>query len=121
MSNHRIDRVSEDIKRELVFIMRDLKDPRISGMLSIVKVDVSGDLSVAKIYISAMEGVDTARKSVDGLTSAAPFIRRRLSERVKIRKLPELKFIADSSIQYASDISKKMDDISAQYSPVDDE
>ena len=64
MAGFHIDRISEDIKREIVSIMRELKDPRISDMLTVVKVDVSGDLSYAKVYISAMDGIDAAKRSV---------------------------------------------------------
>ena len=62
MAGFHIDRISEDIKREIVSIMRELKDPRISDMLTVVKVDVSGDLSYAKVYISAIEGMDLFEK-----------------------------------------------------------
>ena len=64
MAGHRIDRITEDIKRELIAILREVKDPRVSGMLSIVKVDVSNDLSYAKVYVSAIEGpkMDGTRK-----------------------------------------------------------
>lgn len=70
MAGYRIDRVSEDIKREIIAIMRELKDPRIQGMLTVVRVEVSSDLSFAKVYVSAMEGLETARLAVKGLTSA---------------------------------------------------
>ena len=70
MAGFHIGRISEDIKREIVSIMRELKDPRISDMLTVVKVDVSGDLSYAKIYISAIDGIESAKKSVKGLESA---------------------------------------------------
>ena len=54
MAGYKIDRISEDIKRELISIMRDVKDPRVSGkLLSVVKVDVSNDLSYAKVYVSS--------------------------------------------------------------------
>ena len=76
MAGFRVGRLSEDIKRTLVEILRELKDPRISEMLSIVKVDVSGDLSHAKIYVSAMEGFEKTKESVKGLSHAAGFIRR---------------------------------------------
>ena len=64
MAGYRIDRVSEDIKREIIAIMRELKDPRIQGMLTVVRVEVSSDLSFAKVYVSAMEGLETARLAV---------------------------------------------------------
>lgn len=54
MPGYHIDRITEDIKREIVAILRELKDPRISGMLTVVKVSVTNDLSYAKVYVSAM-------------------------------------------------------------------
>ena len=71
MAGFHIDRISEDIKREIVSIMRELKDPRISDMLTVVKVDVSGDLSYAKVYISAIDGIDAAKRSVKGIYQKA--------------------------------------------------
>lgn len=112
MAGYKVNRIAEDIKRELSVIMRSLKDPRISGMLSIVRVEVTNDFSLAKIYVSAMEGMDTAKNSVKGLTSAAGYIRHELGERLKIRKTPELKFIADNSIEHGMGIAKLLDDMS---------
>lgn len=112
MSGHRINRISEDIKRHLSEILRTLKDPRISKLLSIVKVDVAGDLSIAKIYISAIEGYDETLSSVEALKSAQGFVRRELASRLKLRHTPELKFIADDSIIYGSNISRMIDEIS---------
>lgn len=112
MAGFHIDRISEDIKREIISIMRELKDPRISGMLTVVKVDVSNDLSYAKIYISAMEGIEVAKSSVKGLTSAAGYIRKQLGTRLHLRKSPELKFIADDSIAKGMDLFEKIKEIS---------
>lgn len=112
MAGFHIDRISEDIKREIISIMRELKDPRISGMLTVVKVEVSGDLSFAKIYISAMEGIDAAKKSVKGLDSAQGYIRKQLGSRLHLRKSPELKFVADDSIEKGMDIFEKIKEIS---------
>lgn len=108
MAGFRVGRLSEDIKRTLVEILRELKDPRISEMLSIVKVDVSGDLSHAKIYVSAIEGFEKTKESVKGLSHAAGFIRREISGRLRLRKSPELKFIADDSIEHSAEISKML-------------
>lgn len=108
MAGFHIDRISEDIKREIISIMRELKDPRISGMLTVVKVDVSGDLSYAKIYISAIEGIETAKSSVKGLESASGYIRKQLGSRLHLRKSPELKFIADDSISKGMDLFEKI-------------
>ena len=87
MPGYHIDRITEDIKREIVAILRELKDPRISGMLTVVKVSVTNDLSYAKVYVSAMEGVEAAKASV------------KLGRRLHLRKCPELRFIADDSIE----------------------
>ena len=88
MAGFHIDRISEDIKREIVSIMRELKDPRISDMLTVVKVDVSGDLSYAKVYI-----------------------RKQLGSRLHLRKSPELRFIADDSIEKGMDLFEKIKEI----------
>ena len=111
MAGYRVDRVSEDIKREIAAIMRELKDPRIQGMLTVVNVDVSSDASFAKVYVSAMEGIATAKLAVKGLTSATGYIRREVGKRQHLRKTPELKFIADDSIERGMEIAKKLGDI----------
>lgn len=108
MAGYRIDRVSEDIKREIIAIMRELKDPRIQGMLTVVRVEVSSDLSFAKVYVSAMEGLETAQLAVRGLTSATGYVRREVGSRLHLRKTPELKFIADDSIAHGMEITKKL-------------
>lgn len=99
MPGYHIDRITEDIKREIVAILRELKDPRISGMLTVVKVSVTNDLSYAKVYVSAMEGMEAAKASVKSLTAAQGYIRHELGRRLHLRKCPELRFIADDSIE----------------------
>ncbi len=112
MAGFHIDRISEDIKREIISIMRELKDPRINSMLTVVKVEVSGDLSYAKVYISAIEGMEAAKTSVKGLESAGGYIRKQLGARLHLRKSPELKFIADDSIEKGMNLFEKIKDIS---------
>ncbi len=112
MAGFHIDRITEDIKREIISIIRELKDPRINPMLTVVKVDVSGDLSYAKVYISAIEGIDAAKESVKGLTSAQGYIRKQLGSRLHLRKSPELKFIADDSIVKGMDLFDKIKELS---------
>ncbi|MEG0894323.1 MAG: 30S ribosome-binding factor RbfA [Oscillospiraceae bacterium] len=106
MPSFRIDRTSEDIKNALITIFRELKDPRISDMISIIKLDLSGDLSHCKVYISSITG--NTEESVKGLKSASGFIRKEISQRVKLRKAPEFHFIADNSIQISADINKTL-------------
>ena len=111
MAGFHIERISEDIKREIISIMRELKDPRINSMITVVKVEVSGDLSYAKVYISAIEGIEAAKSSIKGLQSASGYIRKQLGTRLHLRKSPELKFIADDSIQKGMDLFEKIKEI----------
>lgn len=111
MASYKNARLNEDIRRELTDILRGIKDPRVDPMLSIVKVDLSGDQSYCKVYVSSVSGMETAKESVKGLTSGAGFIRRELGGRLKMRRSPELKFIADDSIQHSADIAEKLREI----------
>ncbi len=106
MAGYKLGRITSDIKVTLSDILRDVKDPRVSKLLSVVKVDVSGDLSYASIYVSAIEGKEKTEESVKALKNAAGYIRRELGARMKLRKVPELKFIADNSIEKSSEISR---------------
>ena len=72
MSSYRMDRTSEDIKRELTAILRTVKDPRVTGLVSIVRAEVSSDLSYAKIHISSMDGLEAAKTAVSAASSAGP-------------------------------------------------
>ncbi len=109
MASVKIGRAAADIRRELVDLFAEMKDPRVSKLLSIVKIDVSGDLSYATVYVSAIEGYDKTVESVKGLKNAAGYLRRELGARLKLRKTPELRFVADNSIEHSAQISKIID------------
>lgn len=111
MPSHRVERAAEDVRRELSDILRGLKDPRITGLLSIVKLDLSSDYSYCKVYISSMDGLAAAESAVEGLRSAAGFIRREIGLRLKLRRSPEFKFLADNGIEYSADLNKKLRDL----------
>lgn len=107
MASHKIERATEDIKRELTAIFRELKDPRVNqAFLSIVRVEVTNDLSYCTVYVSAIEGIDRAKEAVKGLKSASGYIRRELGHRLKLRHVPELIFNATDSIEYSANISR---------------
>ena len=110
MAGYRIDRISEDIKREIVAVMRELKDPRVQGKLLTV-VKVSSDASFAKVFVSSMSGIDDAKTAVKGLDSAMGYIRREVGHRLGLRKTPELKFVADDSIEHGMNIARMLDDL----------
>ena len=112
MAGHRIERTTEDIKRELTAIFRELKDPRVSGaFFSIVRVEVTNDLSYCTVSVSAIEGLDRAKQAVKGLESAAGFIRRELGHRLRLRHVPELIFKATDSIEYSAHINRILHDL----------
>lgn len=107
MASHKIERATEDIRRELTAIFRELKDPRVNSVfLSIVRVEVTNDLSYCTVHVSAMEGLDRAKEAVKGLKSASGYIRRELGHRLKLRHVPELIFNATDSIEYSANISR---------------
>ena len=111
MASYKTARLGEDIRRELTDIFRELKDPRIDPLLSIVKVDLSRDQSSCKVFVSSMSGMERAKESVKGLTSGAGFIRRELGRRVQMRRSPELRFIADDSIEHSAEIAGRLREI----------
>ncbi len=98
--------------REIIseMIMKgSVKDPRISSLVSISKVEISKDLSFARIYISGFEGENKIKSAVDGLNSAAGFIQRNLGKHMHTRMTPKLKFIFDDSIKDGFEMTRKID------------
>ena len=106
MAGFKMGRVTSDIKLALSDILREVKDPRVSKLLSIVKLDVSGDMTYAKVYVSAIEGKEKTEESVKALKGAAGYIRRELGAKLSLRKVPELRFVADDSIEVSAQISR---------------
>lgn len=111
MASQRMNRISEDVYRELCDLLRTVKDPRVSELLSVVRAEVSNDLSYATVYVSAMEGEQKTQESVKGLKSAAGYLRRELGHRLHLRKVPELRFVADSSIRKGMEITQILSDL----------
>lgn len=112
MPGHKIDRVTEDVKRELTAILREIKDPRVKDcFLSIVRVEVTNDLSYCTVYVSTMEGLEQTKKAVQGLKSAAGFVRRELGLKLQLRHVPQMIFKATDSIEYGANISRILHDL----------
>ena len=103
MPSNRIGRINDEIQRELAAQLRNLKDPRVSGMVSITRVDTTNDLRYAKVYVSALNK-DQEKDVLKGLKSAAGFLRRELGRALSLRCTPELQFIGDDSIQHGAHI-----------------
>ena len=120
MSYQRIDRISEEVRREVDAIIRDeLHDPRISGTFSVTRADVTGDLRYAKIYISVLED-DKRDDLMAALKNAKGYIRRSLSKRMIIRYTPELTFVSDKNIEYGVHIAKVLADTLGTEESTDD-
>jgi ribosome-binding factor A len=112
MAHYRINRISEEIRKEVSEIIRsDVKDPRIAELSSVVKAEVTGDLRYAKIYISVLGDEEARKSTLEGLKKAAGFIRRELGRRMDLRYTPELQFVSDHSIEYSVEISKKLNEL----------
>jgi len=105
-------RVNDEILKETANIIRsELKDPRLSSMTSVTKVDTSSDLKYCKIYVSIMGDEEQKKGALEGLKNANGFIRRLIAERINLRNTPELKFILDDSMEYSMKINKLLKDI----------
>jgi ribosome-binding factor A len=102
-------RVGEQIRRELAELLRDqVKDPRI-GMVSIGDVEVSRDLSHALVYFSIYGDREVISACQQGLDSAAGFLRSELGKRMKIRTVPQLRFVYDDTQQQGDRIADLID------------
>lgn len=105
MSYQRIDRISEEVRREVDRIIREeLSDPRIGGTFSVTRADVTRDLRYAKIYVSVLED-DKREDLMKALKSASGYIRRALGKGILIRYAPELSFVSDQNIAYGVHIA----------------
>ena len=102
----RINRINQEIKRELSEIIRGLKDPRIHSMTSVIAVDTAKDLRNAKVYISVLGDEQAQLDTIKGLRSAAGFIRHEIGERLDLRCKPDLVFELDHSIEYGAKINQ---------------
>lgn len=112
MANVRYSRIGEEIKKVLSEAIRELKDPRISLMTTIVAVDISSDLNLAKVKVSVYDENEQVRgDSVLALNHAAGFLSREIGKRMEIRRLPQLRFILDNTIEYSAHISRIIDEI----------
>ncbi len=115
MSTYKQSRTAEDIKREIAAVLRDLKDPRVADhIISVARTEVSSDLSYVKVFVSAVEGLDVAKDAVKALTGATGLVRRTVGKNLGLRKAPEMKFVADDSIEHGMNIVKKLEELSAE-------
>lgn len=106
MASRRIERLNEQFKREITGLVRsEVRDPRV-GMATITGVETSADLSVARVYVSVLGSPEEKEENIEGLRAAASFIRTELGRRLHLRRIPELRFVLDRSIEYAQRIDQ---------------
>lgn len=114
MAFNRLERIKQEVKREMSSIVHELKDPRISPMTSIVAADVSRDLKYAKIYVSVMGTDEEKRATMDALKSATGFIKREIGSRLDLRCVPQPTFVLDSTIDYGMHINELIHKINGE-------
>jgi ribosome-binding factor A len=109
MSHNRIGRINEEIQRELAALIPNVKDPRVTGMISVTAVQTTPDLRFAKVYVSMLDK-SSAKDVVKGLKSASGYLRRELGRALRLRYTPELVFEEDNSIDHGAHILEMLRD-----------
>jgi len=108
----RAERVSNLIRQEICELLQEqVNDPRLSGLISVTKVETSSDLKQAKIYISAITEHDDKYEILQGFKSASGFFRRELSRRLILRSIPELSFLLDDSIEHGAKVLELIEQV----------
>jgi ribosome-binding factor A len=112
----RSHRVGEAVHKEIsALLVKGLKDPRI-GFVTITAVEITSDLRHAKVYFTTMGDQAARRNSEKGLQSSIPFIRRELGKHLRLRCVPELQFVFDSSLDYGNRIETLLKEIHSEES-----
>ena len=112
MATFRADRRNEEVKKTISEVIREMKDPRISPMTALTKVEVTKDLKYAKVKVSVYDEDEKKRvSSVEALNHAAGFISHELGARMRIRAVPSIKFTLDNSISYSVRISEILNEL----------
>jgi ribosome-binding factor A len=103
---HRHERIAEEIRHEIgAMLAGELKDPRLAGLVTVTEVRVSPDLKHARVFVSVLGSESEQASTLDGLAAAAGFVRHELTERLQLRRGPEVHFILDRSAEYGDRIN----------------
>ena len=120
MASNRIGRINEEIQRELSTLIRTVKDPRVTGMISVTAVNTTPDLKFCKIYISVLDKSDVDQV-LKGLKSASGYLRRELGRALNLRYTPELVWELDDSITYGAKMLKLINSLEVSQDEESDE
>ena len=108
--SRRVDRINGQLRDEISRLLsREIKDPRLSGLLTITQVRTSSDLRNAKVYLSVLGNDDENTTALQGIQSAATFLRKQLRERLRLKYVPFLTFEIDDSMEASDHIFRLMD------------
>lgn len=106
----RASRLADQIQRDLAELIRlEVKDPRVH-LVTVTAVEVSADMTHARVFVTTLADAARADETVQALQHAAGFLRSRLSHSVKVRQVPELRFVYDESVERGLRLSKLIDD-----------
>ncbi|MBQ9941557.1 MAG: 30S ribosome-binding factor RbfA [Christensenellaceae bacterium] len=112
MAKNRSVRLEGEFKRALAEVfLREVKDPCISPMLGVTRVEITPDLKYAKVYVSVYDSPEKVTSTMEALARAEGFIRAKLNEKIKVRRIPNLTFVHDTSIEYSVKIAKIIDEV----------
>ena len=107
--SRRTEQVNELLRQELAALLsRELRDPRLAGLVSITQVDVSPDLRRAHVWVSVLGSEEERASSMAALHAARPFLRRELAHRLRLRNTPDLDFESDTSMERAQHLTDIM-------------
>jgi len=107
VAGHRHERIAGEIRHEIsAMLAGELKDPRLAGLATVTEVRVTPDLKRARVFVSVLGSEAEQAAMIEGLASAAGFIRHELSERLQIRRAPEVLFVLDHSEEYGNRIDE---------------
>jgi ribosome-binding factor A len=107
LAGHRHERIAGEVRQEIsAMLAGELKDPRLSVFATVTEVRMTPDLKQARVYVSVMGSEEEQKGTIKALTTAAGFIRHELSERLQLRRAPELMFVLDRSEEYAQRINE---------------
>ena len=121
MSSNRINRISEEIQKELSALLRTVKDPRVQDtMISITRVETTPDLRYTKVYVSFLQE-ERVKDAMAGLKSAAGYLRRQLGHNLQLRYSPEIVWSEDDSITYGARMLKLINSLEVKHDEDSDE
>ena len=118
--SHRIERASSLMRQEISeLLQRQVKDPRISKFVAVTEVSISVDMKYAKVFVSCMGSEEEKKTMLSGLGAASNFLRNQLSKRLRLRRIPELRFEWDDSIERGDHLLQLIDKIGTEH-PTED-